>query len=76
MKQRFEERYKSTEDAQTLFLELAQIKKETSVSMKDFNAKFNKLLKRIHVVSAPTDDNKKTFYISSMPPNLRLEEKM
>ena len=38
--------------------------------MRDFNAKFNKLLKRIPTASAPTNDNKKTFYISSTPPDL------
>ena len=36
--------------------------------MRYFNVKFNKLLESILVESAPTDDNKKTFYISSMPP--------
>ena len=46
------------------------MKKEPSISMRDFNAKFNKLIKRIPATSAPIDDNKKTFYISSMPPNL------
>lgn len=32
-----------------------------------FNARFNKLINRIPVASVPTNDNKKTFYISSMP---------
>ena len=38
--------------------------------MIDFNGKFNKLIKTIPTTSAPIDDNKKTFYISSMSPNL------
>ena len=38
--------------------------------MRDFNAKFNKLIKRIPATSTPTIDNQKTFYISSMPPEL------
>lgn len=53
-----------------MLLQLAHIKKEPSVSMRDFNAKFNKLIKRIPATSAPTNDNKKTFYISSMPLDL------
>lgn len=71
MKQRFEGRYnKRLEDAQVLLLQLAQIKKESSISMRDFNAKFNKLIKRIPATSAPIGDNQKTFYIGSMPPEL------
>ena len=35
--------------------------------MRDFNAKFNKLIKRIPTASTPTVDNQKTFYINSMP---------
>lgn len=70
MKQRFEGRYKSTEDAHVLLLQLAQIKKEPSIPMRDFNEKFNKLIKRIPATSAPIGDNQKTFYISSMPPEL------
>jgi len=38
--------------------------------MRDFNAKFNKLIKRIPTASTPTVDNQKTFYINSMPPEL------
>ena len=38
--------------------------------MRYFNVKFNKLLESNPVASAPTDDNKKTFYNSSMPPIL------
>ena len=38
--------------------------------MKYFNAKFNKLLKIILGTSAPTNDNRKTFYIILMPPDL------
>ena len=35
--------------------------------MRDFNARFNKLIKRIPTTSAPKNDNKKTFYIIYMP---------
>ena len=35
--------------------------------MRDFNARFNKLIKRIPTKSAPTNYKKKTFYLSSMP---------
>jgi hypothetical protein len=38
--------------------------------MRDFNARFNKLMKRIPVASTPIVDNQKTFYISSMPPKI------
>ena len=38
--------------------------------MRDFNPKFNKILKRISVASTSIDDNKKFFYISSISPNL------
>jgi hypothetical protein len=44
--------------------------KEPYVSMRGFNARFNKLIKRIPTASAPTGKNKKTFYINSMPPDL------
>lgn len=40
MKQRFKECYKNIEDAQVLLLQLAQIKKEPSVSMRYFNVNF------------------------------------
>lgn len=54
MKQMFEECYKSTEDAQVFLLKLAQMKKEQYVSMRDFNARFNKLIKRIPTPITPT----------------------
>ena len=38
--------------------------------MRDFNARFNKLIKIIPTTSAPTNDSKNTFYIISMPPDL------
>lgn len=38
--------------------------------MKDFNARFNKVIKRILAMSAPKNDNKKNFYIISMPHSL------
>ena len=70
MKQSFEECYKITEDVQVLLFQLEHIKKEPLVSLWYFNARFNKLIKRIPATSAPTNDNNKFFYIISMPPNL------
>ena len=42
------------------------MKKESSIAMRDFVAKFNKLLNRILVASRPTTDNQKMFFVSSM----------
>lgn len=66
----FKERFKMVEDEHVLLAELTSIKKQPSISMRDFVANFNKITNRILVVDRPTTVNLKIFFISVMPPNI------
>lgn len=64
---RFEAIFKVAEDEHSLLAQLTQLKKEIPESMRDFIAKFDKILHKIPANQNPSDDNLKCFFISSMP---------
>lgn len=67
MKTRFEARFKVAKDEHSLLAQLSQLKKELPESMRDFIARFDKILHKILVNQKPSDDNLKCFFINSMP---------
>ena len=73
MRTAFETKFKIAEDEQVLLTQLTSIKKQPSLSMRDFVASFNKFFSRIPTVARPTAGNLKTFFISAMPPNINYD---
>lgn len=67
LKTRFEARFKVAEDDHSLIAQLAQLKKEIPESMRDFVAKFDKIVHKIPANRRPSDDNLKCFFINAMP---------
>lgn len=67
LKTRFEARFKVAEDKHSHLAQLAHLKKEILESMRDFVAKFDKIVHKIPVNQKPSDDNLKCFFINSMP---------
>lgn len=55
------------EDDHSLLAQLAQLKKEIPESMRDFVARFDKIVHKILVNRRPSDDNLKCFFINAMP---------
>ena len=70
MRNAFEARFKSADDEHTLLLQLTQLKKEIHEPMRDFVAKFNKLIHKIPVAKRPNDENRKGFFVNAMPPDI------
>lgn len=58
---------KVAEDDHSLLAQLAQLKKEIPESMRDFVARFDKIIHKIPANQKPSDDNLKCFLINSMP---------
>lgn len=67
LKTNFEARFKLAEDKHSLLAQLAQLKKEIPETMRDFVAKFDKIVHNILATQRPFDDNLKCFFINSMP---------
>ena len=63
----FETRFKTIEDEHVLPTQLTSIKKEHTMSMRDFVSNFNKIFSRILISTRPISGNLKTFFISAMP---------
>ena len=57
IKTTFETSFKTPDNKCTLLLQLSQTKKEIHEPMREFVAKFNRLLKKISVASKPNDEN-------------------
>jgi hypothetical protein len=73
MRTKFEARFKTVEDEHALLTQLTSIKKQPTMSMRDFVAKFNKINSKIPTVDRPTAGNLKTFFISAMPPYINYD---
>ena len=69
----FEARFKTIEDEHALLTQLTSIKKQPTMSMRDFAACFNKIFNRIPTTARPTAGNLITFFISVMPPNINYD---
>lgn len=59
--------YRTVEDDHTLLVQLTQMKKEIHEPMREFMAKYNKLIPKIPVAKRPNDENQKTFFLNAMP---------
>ena len=70
MRTTFEDRFKSSKDEHTLLLQLTQLKKEIHEPMRDFVAKFNKIIHKIPATKRPNGENRKGFFVNAMPPNI------
>ena len=57
MKNAFENRFKALENESALFFQLSQMKKEMHEPMREFVAKFNRLIQRIFTTSRPNAKN-------------------
>ncbi|KAH9310451.1 hypothetical protein KI387_025486, partial [Taxus chinensis] len=49
---------------------LTHMKKESHETMREFVAKFNKLIQKIPVIAVPTLENQKCFFINAQPPDI------
>lgn len=61
IKTRFENRYRTAEDDDTLLVQLTQMKKEIHEPMREFVAKYNKLIQKIPLAKRPNDEKKKDY---------------
>ncbi|KAH9294898.1 hypothetical protein KI387_038486, partial [Taxus chinensis] len=50
-----------------LLVQLVQMKKETSESMRDFIARYDRVIRRIPEDVVPPENNLKRFFISALP---------
>ena len=57
MKNAFEDRFKAPENKCSLLSQLSQMKKEMHEPMREFVAKFNRLIQRIPATSRPNVEN-------------------
>ena len=67
MKNAFEDRFKAPENECSLLLQLSQMKKEMHEPMREFIAKFNRLIERIPATSRPNEENQKIFFVNDVP---------
>ncbi|KAH9298293.1 hypothetical protein KI387_029975, partial [Taxus chinensis] len=70
MREQFLKRFKPSEDARTLITQLTQLKKEPSDNMRDFIARFQRILYKIPTSSTLSDENQKTFFINTLLPKV------
>jgi len=70
MKIAFENRFKSAEDEHYLLAQLTQLKKEIHEPMREFVAKFNRIVNKITATKRPSGENQKCFFINAMPPDI------
>lgn len=63
----FEAFFETTKDEHALLAQLTSVKKQPSMSIRDFVVGFNKIANRIPAINRPIMGNLKTFFISSMP---------
>ncbi len=70
MKNAFEDRFKAPENESSLFFQLSQMKKEMHEPMREFVAKFNKLVQRILAASRPNAESQKSFFINAVHPDI------
>ena len=59
--------FKSPKNDCSLLLQLSQIKKEMHEPMREFVAKFNRLIQRILTASRPNEENQKIFFVNAIP---------
>lgn len=64
MKNAFERRFKTPENECSLFSKLSQMKNDMHEPMREFVAKFNRLVQRIPTASRPSVENQKSFFIN------------
>ena len=57
MKTAFKNRFKAPKNECSLLLQLSQMKKEMHKPMREFVAKFNRLIQRIPTASRPNEEN-------------------
>jgi hypothetical protein len=67
MKNAFKSRFKIPKNECTLFSQLSQMKKDMHEPMREFVAKFNRLVQRISTASRPSAENQKSFFINVVP---------
>ncbi|KAH9327798.1 hypothetical protein KI387_043732 [Taxus chinensis] len=73
MRTKFEARFfKPAEDSHALLAQLTHMKKESHEPMREFMAKFNKLIQKIPEIAEPTLENQKCFFINAQPPDIKL----
>lgn len=67
MKTTFEKWFKSADDEHSLLAQLTQMKKEIHEPMRDYVARYNKIIHKIPQAKRPTADNQQCFFINYMP---------
>ena len=70
MKNTFEDKFKAPENEGSLFFQLSQMKKEIHEPMREFVAKFNRLIQRIPTASRPNVENQNSFFINAIHPDI------
>ena len=67
MKNAFEDKFKAPKNECSLSHQLSQMIKEMHKPMREFDAKFNRLIQRIPATSRPNAENQKTFFVNGVP---------
>lgn len=71
--QKFEERFKTIDDGHLLLAQLTQMKKEVHEPMREFVARFNKIVNKLAADKRPTEENQKCFFINAQPPDISFQ---
>ncbi|KAH9309611.1 hypothetical protein KI387_037522, partial [Taxus chinensis] len=70
MRTQFESRFKPAEDVHALLAQISQIKKDPSEPMREFVARFNRLINKIPVNTRPVDQIQKCFFLNAQTPKV------
>ena len=70
MKTAFKNRFKTPNNECSLLLQLNQLNKEMHEPMREFVAKFNRLIQRILDASRPNGENQNIFFVNLVPPDV------
>ncbi|KAH9299893.1 hypothetical protein KI387_044116 [Taxus chinensis] len=70
MKTKFENRFKTAEDEHALLAQVSQAKKEPTEPMRNFVAKFNKMVNKVLAGIHPNLDGQKYFFIKAHQPEV------
>ncbi|KAH9296698.1 hypothetical protein KI387_044278 [Taxus chinensis] len=70
MRTRFENHFKPAEDVHALLAQISQIKKDSQEPMREFVARFNRLINKIPPNTRPVDQIQKCFFLNAQSPEV------
>lgn len=71
--QKIEDRFKTVDDGHLLLAQLTQMKKQVHEPMREFVARFKKLVNRLAVDKRPIEENENYFFINAQPPDISFQ---